>query len=116
MEDEAELRSAVAEVLSDCGYHVVATPGPLEALKLLEEPDRHIDVLVTDLVMPKMGGVELARRVLSALPDVRVLFVSGYAPEGAERETMLVDKRAAFLAKPFQPDELSRKLRNLLDR
>ncbi len=116
VEDEAELRSAVAEVLSDCGYHVVATPGPLEALKLLEEPDRHIDVLVTDLVMPKMGGVELARRVLSARPDVRVLFVSGYAPEGAERETMLVDKRAAFLAKPFQPDELSRKLRNLLDR
>ena len=116
VEDETELRLAVAEILADYGYHVVATPGPLEALKLLDEPDRHVDVLVTDLVMPKMSGVELARRVLAARPEVRVLFVSGYAPEGAERETMLVDKRASFLGKPFQPDDLLRKLRNLLDR
>lgn len=65
--------------------------------------------------MPKMGGVELARRVSASRPGIRVLFVSGYAPVGAERETMLVDKRAAFLAKPFQPDELLRRVRNLLD-
>ena len=116
VEDEKELRSAVAEILGDYGYHVIATAGPHEALRVVEEPARHIDILLTDLVMPKMGGVELARRVLASRPDVRVLFVSGYAPEGAERETMLVDKRAAFLGKPFQPDTLLRKLRNLMER
>ena len=115
VEDETALRQAVAEILGDYGYHVIATPGPLEALRLIEDPSRRVDLLLTDLVMPKMGGVELARRVLASRPEVRVLFVSGYAPEGAEREKMLVEKRAAFLGKPFQPDELLRRVRQLLD-
>ncbi|MBK6694649.1 MAG: response regulator [Myxococcales bacterium] len=116
VEDEVELRNAVAEVLADAGYRVIAAADPLEALDLVESGKRTVSLLVTDLVMPKMGGVELARRLMAARAELRVLFVSGYAPEGAERETMLVDDRAAFLAKPFRADELLRRVRFLLDR
>jgi signal transduction histidine kinase len=116
VEDETELRRAVAEILGDAGYHVISTAAPQEALRIAEDTSREIALLLTDLVMPKMGGVELARRVLEVRPSVRVLFVSGYAPEGAERETMLVDNRTAFLGKPFQPDDLLRRIRSLLDR
>jgi len=114
-EDERELRRAVAEVLTECGYRVHAASTPHEALAIAESHPDAIHLLVTDVLMPKMGGGELAQKVLAARPRIRVLFMSGYAPDAAIHGP-LMEAGATLLVKPFRPDELARKVRKVLDR
>src|SRR5882672_7149504 len=77
-EDEREVRRAIAEVLTECGYRVHAASTPLEALAIAEGHPDAIHLLVTDVLMPQMGGSELAQKVVVARPRIRVLFMSGY--------------------------------------
>ena len=115
VEDEASVRSLVARVLSDRGYRVREAGSGEEALALASaEPDAPIDLLVTDVVMPRIGGLELAERLQAARPDIRVLFISGY-PQGAGTSDGLLQGQRAFLAKPFNPEVLARRVRDLLD-
>jgi CheY-like chemotaxis protein len=75
---------------------------------------RAIDVVVTDIVMPRMGGRDLAQRLLSDRPAMKVLYVSGYSEAAIQSHGML-GKNSAFIAKPFTPDDLRRSVRALLD-
>jgi CheY-like chemotaxis protein len=113
VEDHPRLRASFAIVLRDLGYRVLEAGTPSDALSLAAEAGP-VDLLVTDVVMPGLGGLDLADRLRAARPDLRVLFVSGYAaPE------VLASGRtqpgAAFLQKPFWPDVLGRKVREVLD-
>jgi CheY-like chemotaxis protein len=114
VEDEEIVRSIVAEMLEVDGYRVVSAPDGDAAVALAATAPEPIDVLVTDVVMPGMSGQEVARRVAEQRPEVRTLFVSGYAETAISRNGVLAPG-TSFLQKPFSAAELSHALRELLD-
>jgi two-component system, cell cycle sensor histidine kinase and response regulator CckA len=104
VEDEAGVRAVVERMLESAGYAVVSAPGAREALAEAERLGEALDLLVTDVVMPEVGGPELAERLRATRPELPVLYMSGYAP--GEREPGRDDARAGFLGKPFGSREL----------
>jgi signal transduction histidine kinase/ActR/RegA family two-component response regulator len=103
-EDETAVRKMARAALESCGYRVTEAECAEDALELLES-GLAVDLLVTDLTMPGMGGRELAARVRTRLPEVGVVFISGYAPDASWLDDV---PGAVFLAKPFTPSELLR--------
>jgi len=101
-------------VLERAGYRVLVAAGGAEALALAERNDGPIHLLLTDVVMPEMTGRELARRLTSLRPGLRVLYMSGYADEAVAQHGVL-DPGTAFLQKPFTPEALAKKVRGVLD-
>jgi nitrogen-specific signal transduction histidine kinase/CheY-like chemotaxis protein len=116
VEDEAAVRGLLRRFMLSKGYRVLEACEGGEALKLVEEESGKIDLLLTDLVMPGMGGFELAHRLEAKLPEVKILFMSGYS-EGAEAffSSGLVSDAKNFLQKPFSTDLLAQRLREVLD-
>ena len=100
--------------LRRAGYEVYEASNGEDALRKLESLRGLVDLVVTDVVMPQMGGRELAERAVAKWPGVRVLFVSGYT-ENAIVHRGVLDPGLVFLAKPFSHDELLRRVRQLLD-
>jgi signal transduction histidine kinase len=113
VEDDAVVRGLVCDVLDELGYHVLVASGPAEALELVDEVEDHIDLLITDVVMPKMNGRELAERLLAVRPDLRVVYTSGYTGD-AMVERGVLEPGVAFLQKPFALDSLARVAREVL--
>ena len=113
VEDDEQVRSLAREILEQQGYHVLAEPDGGRALALLERHEGPIHALVTDVVMPGMGGPELARRAAERRPGLRVLYLSGYA-EGALAGYDVPRRDAQLLAKPFQAETLLARLREVL--
>lgn len=104
-EDELGLRQVVERVLSGAGYRVIGAADGVAALAIANTHDGPIDLLVTDVVMPRLGGLELASALLAERPSLRVLFMSGY-PQGAGQGTPITLSDAQFIAKPFTPADL----------
>jgi two-component system, cell cycle sensor histidine kinase and response regulator CckA len=115
VEDEEMVRLLLREVLERSGYRVLEARRGDEGLQIGERTSEPIDLLVTDVIMPQMGGAELARRLASAHPETRVLFISGYT-DGALNHDEVFPEDAAFLQKPFTPDVIVRKVREVLER
>jgi nitrogen-specific signal transduction histidine kinase/ActR/RegA family two-component response regulator len=113
-EDEESLRLMFREVIERAGYVVLEAASPEAAFAVSESHEGPIHLLVTDVVMPRMGGQELARRVLAIRPDVRVLYVSGYSFDGVGQQGLL-EPGTNFLEKPFTAEALLRELRRILD-
>jgi len=114
VEDDDSVRELAREILQMNGYSVIEATNGVEALRLFEaDPDR-IDLMVTDLVMPQMGGRDLAQRVAPVRPELRVLYLSGYTDSVAIQQGIL-DAGSFFLQKPFTPADLARKVRDALD-
>jgi CheY-like chemotaxis protein len=113
VEDEQSVRRLISTVLRKHGYQVLEAENGGHALLICEQHTGKIDLLLTDVVMPLLSGGQLAERLASIKPDMKVLFVSGYA----ERTMALHGVRAggAFLQKPITPDVLLRKVRAVLD-
>ena len=105
----------VVQTLEKSGYRVLAASGPDEAIRLAAEHEGEIHLLLTDLVMPKLGGRELARRLGEARPALRTLFTSGYSDEAIARQGEL-EPGADFLEKPLSGRALAEKVRQVLDR
>lgn len=112
VEDEAALRNANAEFLTSIGYSVVCAGSGPEALAAAAEADR-IDLVITDVVMPKMNGREFADRLLELRPDTKVLFVSGYADDVVLRAGVSM-QGTPFLQKPFSLRQLGSTVSELL--
>jgi len=115
VEDDEELRRLASEILKTCGYTVLETGDPLEALTIGERRNGAIDLLLTDMVMPAMSGSELAQRLGTMCPGLRVLCMSGYTDEMLAADVASEPARA-FLRKPFTPHDLARKVREALAR
>lgn len=115
VDDDEPVRRVTAATLRRCGYHVLEAPGGLEALRIARALGRPVDLLVTDVVMPDMTGVMLAREYLAESLTTRVLYLSGY-PEGTVTKHGIVPDGVELLTKPFDIQELSRRVRSLLDR
>ena len=115
VEDEEAVRRVARLVLSSRGYRVLEARDGVHALAVLKEHGGEIDLLLTDLVMPRMNGQQLAERVAAEHPAVRVLLMSGY-PDRVVPAGVATDPRFEFLSKPFQPSTLARRVRECLDR
>ncbi len=114
VEDEPALLMLIRQVLQNLGYRVLAAGSPRDACELAQEHAGKINLLLTDLVMPWMNGRELAQRLRLASPGLRVIFTSGYTADAAILAEIR-EMKVPFLPKPFQPDELGRKVREVLD-
>ncbi|MBA4071758.1 MAG: hypothetical protein C0497_07990 [Gemmatimonas sp.] len=112
-EDELGLRQVVERVLSRAGYRVIGAADGVAALAVANAHDGPIDLLVTDVVMPRLGGLELTSALLAKRPFLRVLFMSGY-PQGAGQGTPVTLSDAQFIAKPFTPANLLAAVRRAL--
>ncbi|MBW3535308.1 MAG: response regulator, partial [Gemmatimonadetes bacterium] len=112
-EDEPSVRDVVRRVLERSGYRVVTAADGVEALELERGGEESFDLLLTDVVMPGMNGLELADRIAQTLPGLPVLFMSGYNESEALRARTREDP-GIFLAKPFSPDELLERVRERL--
>jgi CheY-like chemotaxis protein len=105
VEDESSVREMTAMVLRRAGFEVHPVADGAEALQRLSELDAPMDVLVTDVVMPGMSGIELAEKVLDRYPTAGVVLLSGYTAETLDLERV-VSRGAIFLTKPVPSDEL----------
>jgi signal transduction histidine kinase/CheY-like chemotaxis protein len=111
-EDEDQVRSTTLAALTELGYGVREARSGVDALAVLAN-DPAVTLLFTDVVMPGLDGRQLAERALRQRPDLKILYTTGYAPEG-EHET-LSDDHPAMLRKPFSVEALARKVRDMLD-
>ena len=113
-EDEEAVRRSAREFLSLQGYVVLEAANGAEALALAQTYHGRIHLMITDVVMPQMGGARLAAELAPARPDMRVLFVSGYAEATFQRHGE-IDVTTHFLQKPFSLKAMARKIREVLD-
>jgi CheY-like chemotaxis protein len=114
VEDEAGVRKLLREVLLRSGYTVLEARDAPDALRKVAAHPGPVGLLLTDVVMPRMSGVELARRLRGQRPGVKVLYISGYADNESLPQEGL-ERGEAFLQKPFTPDLLLDKMREVLD-
>ena len=114
VEDDPQLRQLSSSVLAHCGYKVLVASSPEEGLAICEANRRDIRLLVTDVVMPRMNGRQLAEQILQVCPDIRVLYISGYTNNAIVHYGVL-DPGLWFLPKPFTLSSLIAKVREVLD-
>jgi CheY-like chemotaxis protein len=114
VEDEEGVRKVLVEMLSHQGYNVMVAGGGPDALALCDRHQGPLELLVTDVIMPKMSGRELADQLRRFRPDLKVLFVSGYTDTAIVHHGIL-EPGTLFLQKPFTPEQLSTKVREILE-
>ncbi len=113
VEDEDAVRAFSARALRTTGYEVFEADSGDEALDVLDDMDWKLDLMISDVVMPEMDGPALLIKVRERLPNLKVIFVSGYAEETA-REGIADDQSVEFLPKPYSLDQINTKVKDVL--
>ncbi len=114
VEDEARLRKLLQLLLASNGYSVISAENGEEALRKLENMDKPVDLLLTDVVMPVMNGLELGRRVAVLGKAAHTLYMSGYTDDAILQHGVL-ESGIAFLNKPFSNKDLLKRIREVLE-
>jgi two-component system, cell cycle sensor histidine kinase and response regulator CckA len=114
VEDEASILKLARRHLESIGYMVLTAERPSQALLLVEEPERKIDLLITDVVMPEMNGKELSERLGELCPGLKTLYMSGYTANAIAHHGVL-DDNVTFMQKPFSRESVAVKVREALD-
>jgi CheY-like chemotaxis protein len=114
VEDEAAVRRLAISALEGLGYAVLGASDGVDAIRVAREHRGRIDLLVTDVVMPRMGGAAVAQHLARRRPELRVLFTSGYTGDALARSDVM-ETGWSFLAKPYTPTVLARRVREVLD-
>ena len=114
VEDDDGIRGLIGTVLQKSGYKYLGAENGTAALNVAERHTGHIDLLLTDVVMPGMNGKELARRMTASMPELRVIFMSGYTEDAIDRHGVL-EPGTHFVQKPFTPTSLATTIRRILD-
>jgi CheY-like chemotaxis protein len=115
VDDEESLRTVVVDLLLQLGYQMLSAASGKEALALVAKHPTKIDLLITDVIMDEMPGPELAEMLLSSRPDMKVIFISGYA-EGSLAPDGVLKPGTILVQKPFTIKVLSAKVREVLDK
>jgi len=115
VEDEEAVKSLTEKLLTSRGYSVISADDTKHAIQICENQDRHIDLLLTDVVMPQMDGRELYDQLSIIRPRLRVLYMSGYAVDVIARHGVL-DRDITFIAKPFSLSTLASRIREVMER
>ncbi len=115
VEDEDPLRQLVVAFLRECGYQIAEASNGAEAMELFSEKSGDFDMVFTDIVMPKMGGLELAGKLRLMRPSMRILFSSGYTSKQVIFDQRSSHPRQDFLPKPYELGALARRIREILD-
>jgi PAS domain S-box-containing protein len=113
-EDDDSVRALTREILQEVGYTVLEAPSGAEAVRIAERYPQPIDLLITDVVMPEMGGRKLVERLALVRPGLKVLYVSGYTDDAVVLHGVL-QADVAFLQKPFTIAAIARKVRQTID-
>ena len=113
VDDEQMVRRLAARILLGEGYHVLEAAGGEEAIRVLQRASQRIQLVVTDVAMPGIGGRQLGETIFRCWPRVRVLFMSGF-PAHRMVESGALDPASPFLQKPFNRDQLTRKVKDVL--
>jgi DNA-binding response OmpR family regulator len=116
VENEAAIVALVQIALERHGYLVLTAASGSEALRLAASYQGPIDLLITDVVMPDLGGPELAMRLAAERPDMPTLFMSGYMEDALGEAASLLPVPVDFIQKPFSPSTLTAKVREMLER
>ncbi len=114
VEDESSVRLITRRFLQKQNYNVLEASHPEEALEICDRYEGHIDLLITDLIMPYMNGHELAEKLSKSYPDLKILYISGYADDTLNSQGIL-DPDILFLEKPFSSEALAHKVREALE-
>ena len=114
VDDEPPIRQLLRRLLLDVGYQLLEAPNGSKALEVARQHRAPLDLLLTDVIMPKMNGFALAVRVTSLHPETRVLFITGRAADCSEVEDTLRGTPHAFLLKPFTATALKQKVKHVL--
>jgi two-component system cell cycle sensor histidine kinase/response regulator CckA len=110
VDDDSAVLNLLGAILRPLGFTILSASSGLEAMQLAEKSAGNIDLLLSDVVMPEMGGPELAVRLRERYPEVEVMFISGFMKPGLD-EDLYPGRAPGFLRKPFTPSELISKLR-----
>ena len=113
VEDDERVRKITLSALEDFGYHVIVAFDGEDAISKFKENKDRIQLCISDMVMPKLGGREAYEAMRKIRPDLRVIFMSGYAPDRAKG---IIDEGLDFVSKPVSPTDFLRKVREVLDR
>jgi len=113
VEDDQRVRALLKEALSLKGFGVLEAGDGVAGLQMLEQHPARVDVLLTDVVMPKMDGRELGARVLAMWPDMKIIYMSGFS-DNQDLRTEVLEHKSLFIQKPFTPQQLVQKLREVL--
>jgi DNA-binding NtrC family response regulator len=116
VEDEEEVRKLIARILRKQGYKVLEASQGKEVFSLCEEQEGPIHLMVTDVVMPEMTGVELAEHIKQVYPEMKVLYMSGYSSDRVAIDREKMEKRIEFIQKPLTVYRLARKIREVLEK
>jgi DNA-binding NtrC family response regulator len=113
VEDESAVRRFAASVLRERGYRVSEAADAVQAMAIIQEQPQ-FDLVITDVIMPKMSGKDLYEQISESAVKAKVLFISGYTDDALAHHGVL-DPQLSFLEKPFSPARLARKVREVLD-
>ena len=114
VEDEAGVRNSARRILGACGYNVLTAENGVDALEKCDAHEGEVDLVLTDVVMPKMSGAAFAVELARLRPQTRILFMSGYSGDAIVHKGIL-DPGTQFIGKPFSAVDLTRKVREMLD-
>jgi CheY-like chemotaxis protein len=114
VEDEISVRDLMTRTLKEAGYIVLTAQSAADAITVAMSHHQHIDLVVSDVVMPGFSGPDVVQRIVRLNPELKVLYVSGFTSQMA-LDSGTLSRRTAFLAKPFAPHGLIKKVRECLD-
>jgi CheY-like chemotaxis protein len=114
-EDEDAVRALTCRILRKRGYHVLEAKDGREAVEVARAHEGEITLLVTDVIMPHLNGRELSESIAGIMPDVKVLYMSGYTDDALLQRGVLQSGTGNFLEKPFTPEALATKVREILE-
>ena len=114
VEDEDAVRMFASRALKNKGYTVYEADSGVSALKVLEDNEAHIDLLISDVMMPLMDGPTLVRQIRETDKELKVIFISGYAEDALDDNIM--DKDFNFLSKPFSLKQLAEQVKEVLEK
>ena len=115
VEDDDSVREFSIRMLKSLGYNVLSAPDGQKALELFKNQPSRINMVITDMIMPKMTGAQFVEAVRQIDKDIKIMLVSGYGPADTE-EGFSLSQSVAFFQKPYTRDQLSKKIREVLDK